>query len=55
MSPYMRLTGRTQMMRMQMRRAGALAAQVLYKKALTLPTATLTGAATLIAGPSGVS
>ena len=40
---------------MWMRRTRALAAQVLHKKALTLPITTLTGATILIAGTSGAS
>ena len=49
----MRMMGRMQMMRTWMRRARA--AQVLCKKALALPTATLTGAATFVAGLNRMS
>ena len=54
-SQCMKRMMRTWMMRMQTRRVRALAALDPCKKALTLPAATLTGAAALIAGLSRAS
>ena len=47
MSPCIRMIGRMQMTRMQMRRVRT--AEVLHKKTLALPTATLTGVTALVA------